>query len=146
MEGHELEINIEEESEKTDNGFSEKRDARLLEGKRMDNSQVKKAQPTTRLKPVVLPKQKILKRAARVETSRRDKILSAHENNAHAIIDLIRTLGLVAKGSVRREEQLMEEVKKRQRLQEELLNALVLEQRGDLTEDTLSKELQDLIK
>ncbi|HYK08208.1 MAG TPA: hypothetical protein VEW42_01770 [Candidatus Eisenbacteria bacterium] len=146
MEGREIEIEIPSLPEKTDDGFSEKRAARILEGKRVDNSQVKKQQPPTRLKPLVLPKQKILKRAARVEVSRRERILSAHEKNAHAIIDLIHTLGLVAKGSVRREEQLMEEIKIRQKLQEELLNALVLEQRGDLVEDTLSKELQDLIK
>ena len=40
----------------------------------------------------------------------------------------------------------MTEMRARQHIQEELLNALGLESQGQLTEDTLSKELLNLIK
>ena len=135
------EFSSETKIEKTDKGFSEKRAARILEGKRMDNSQTKKR------KPFVLQKQqKVIKRAARGQVSSREKIIAAHEKNAKALIELIKTLGLLAQGSIRQEEQLMVEIRARQKIQEELLNALVLESRGQLTENTLPKELQDLVK
>lgn len=154
--GHGAEFEASKQIEKTEKGFSEKRAARILEGKRMDNAQVKKRKPI-----VFSAKQKILKRAARVakrldqktrkraarlELSQREKILEAHEKNAKALIALIKTLGILAKGSERQEEQLMMEIRARQKIQEELLNALVLESRGQLSEDALPKELHDLIK
>lgn len=120
----------------TERGYSEKRAARALE-----NSQVKKRNP------FVLPiKQKVFSRAARGRVSAKDKILAAHEKNAKVLIDLIKTLGLLTKDSVRQEENLMEEIRNCQKIQDELLNALVLENRGELKEETLSQSVRDLIQ
>lgn len=128
--------------ETMDSGFSEKRAARVLEGKQTDNSQIKKR------KPLVLPvRQKVIKRASRTQhVSTREKILAAHQKNAQALLELIQSLGLLTKDSLSQEEQLMMQIRARHKIQEQLLNALVLDSQGQLQEDTLPKELADLIK
>src|SRR5579872_1678373 len=86
--------------ETTDQGFSEKRAARVIEGKNTDKKR----------KPIILP----IRHTALTAPSQKEKILAAHEKNAKMFIDLIKTLGLLAKGSLRQEENLMEEIRKRQ--------------------------------
>ena len=131
----------------TENGFSEKRAARIIEGKQQDNSQVKKSLPAGRHgKPVSAATQAVLNRAARLQKSTKEKILAAHKKNADALIELIQSLNMLAKDSLAQEEQLMMQIRARHRLQEELLDALALETQGQLKEESLSKEIRDLIK
>jgi len=76
MEGKSPEIIISEKSEPTDNGFSEKRAARLLEGVQKDNAQVRKKRPVVapariiRLPMVKRKRQSLSKKVV----SRRDAI------------------------------------------------------------------------
>ncbi len=135
------EIFIENPEEKTDAGFSEKRAARVLEGKQQDNSQVKKRKPL-----VLSPKQKIVSRAARVGMSNREKLLVAYHTNSEDIHTLLESLHSVSQGAWRQSEQLHAEIHGKQKLQEEVMHAIILDSKGELQIDTLSKELADLIK
>lgn len=139
--------------ENTDKGFSEKRAARVIEGKHADNSQIKKRklfvstrQKTGSSRIRIIQKGKTLTRAARTEKSLKEKIFVAYEKNSEEIQKLMRNFSVLSQGSFSATEQLMIEMRARQHLQEELLNALAFAGRGELTEDTLSKELADLIK
>lgn len=153
MEGRSPEF-LSKKPEITEKGFSEKRAARIIEGKQQDNSQVKKRKPiivkqkTTRIlsRLRLVPKNKSVKRAARVSLSLKDKILAAYEKNSEEIQRLMRSFSILLHSQFPASEQLMAQMRARQHLQEELLNALALEGRGELTEETLSKELVDLIK
>lgn len=139
--------------EKTDDGFSEARSAKIVEGKGMDTKQVKKR------KPVISSSSRILNRpgATRpvrqrvrvnqsIVVSRKERIVAVYKENSYAIISLVEQLNAIDGTNFRQEEQVIEEIRKRRHLQEELLNALVLEQRHQLTEEAISKEAWNLIK
>src|SRR5690348_3913875 len=153
MEGRSPEF-LSKKPETTEKGFSEKRAARIIEGKQQDNSQVKKRKPIpvkqkaaralSRLR--LVPKNKSVKRAARMNISLKDKILAAYEKNHEEIQKLMHQFTILSQGSFPAAQTLMTEMRARQHLQEELLNALALEGRGELIESALSKELIDLIK
>ena len=146
--------------EKTDTGFSEKRAARIMEGKQHDNSQVKKTLPAGRQGKLMAVKQKIIQQIARrdiVKSARqvnqstrvraivsiREKILAAFDNNEKQLHELVHTLeGL----DVVRATEVFQKIVTKQTVQKELLTLLVLEQKGETPEDVLSKQLANLVK
>lgn len=152
MEGRSPEI-LSQKTEATDQGFSEKRAARITEGKQADNSQLSKRKhlPEPKQKPVRTGRTdngqvKPLKRAARVEPSLKEKLLAAYSDNAKAMGEMATSLTVLSTTSVEAAAELMTAMRTKQKLQEQLLNALEAESKDELTEDTLPKELQDLIK
>lgn len=149
--------------EPTDDGFSEAKSAKAAEGKGMDTKQVKKRIPASRqgksvisrssrlIRPVRTPRpirQRVVPQttAEPVELSRKEKIIRAYKQNATALINLAEMLNTIDGSNFRQEEQVLDEIKEKRHLQEELLHALVLEQRHQLTEEAISKEAWNLVK
>lgn len=151
-----------EKPEETDAGFSETKSAKVIEGKGMDTKQVlpagrqvKKRKPiisaTTRvLHPLRIPRpirQRVVPSTAPItELSRKEKIVLAYKANADALLGLVDLLYTIDGSNFRQEEQALDEIKEKRHLQDELLHALVLEQRHQLTEEAISKEAWNLIK
>ncbi len=136
--------------EKTDDGFSETKSAKAVEGKGMDTKQVKKRKPVvpTRLMRPLRTGRAVRQRIVvpSVAVSRKEKIVTAYKENSTVIVQLVELLNTIDGANLRQEEQIITEIKERRHLQEELLNALILEQRHQLTEEAISKEAWNLIK
>lgn len=138
--------------EKTDDGFSEAKSAKIAEGKGMDTKQVKKRKPVipassrlfSRGNPVSRPvRQRVVQP---VDLSRKEKIVKSYQENAQALVALVEAYQHLDGTNLRQEEQLLLEIKDKQYIQEQLVHALVLEQRNQLSEETISKEAWALIK
>lgn len=143
--------------EKTDGGFSEKHTARVLEGKHHDNSQVKKRKPL-----VQAIKQKAIQQIVRRDYSQqqqqagnasvsevvslKEKILAAFEKNAGELSSIVQELGRLQQVETRRHEQLLQEAFIKQKIQGQLLTLLAQEQKGDMSDEDLSKQLANLVK
>lgn len=137
--------------EKTDDGFSEKKLAKTAEGVGNDTSTVKKRKPV-----VVNTKQRTGRTAPGqslptvhlplILPSRKEKIVTAYKKLTVEILPLLDQLSLLRGDNLRQEEQLVEEIKHKRHLQEELITALVLELKDQLSENALSKEAWDLVK
>lgn len=141
--------------EKTDDGFSEAKSAKTIEGKGMDTKQVKKRKPVVSgggrlLRPLRIPRtsrQRVVGQISVVsELSRKEKIIQAVKINTDALLGLVELLRQIDGSNFRQEEQALDEIREKGRLQEELLHALLLEQRHQLTEEAISKEVWELIK
>lgn len=152
-----VEFPKEQSDEKTDGGFSEKRIARVLEGKQHDNSQVKKRKPL-----VQAIKQKVIHQIARRDYSQqqqpasnlrvrtaisvKEKILAAFDKNAGELSSIVQELGRLQQAETRRHEQLLQEAFAKQKVQGQLLTLLAHEQKGDMSDEDLSKQLANLVK
>lgn len=139
--------------EKTDDGFSETKSARVVEGKGMDAKQVKKRKPvipgSSRLTRQVVRTPRTVRPTVGNQVaplSRKEKIITVYKENSLAIVGLVEQLNVLDGVNIRQEEQIIAEIKDRRHLQEELLNGLILEQRHQLTEEAISKEAWDLIR
>lgn len=110
-----------------DAGYSEKESAQITEGSQQDLKTQKKRTPAV---PVM---------------TRKDKIIAAYKTNLDKIITLVESLSRLEGVNHRQEEQIVDEIKRIRHLQEELLNALLLEQKGILTEESISKDAWVLI-
>lgn len=112
-----------------ESGYSEKEQAKVIEGTMQDSKQA-----GNKRKPVstMLPK--------------KEKILNAYKKNLYKILHLVEIISELQGKNYRQEEQITEEIKDLRHLQEELLNALLLEGKDMLTEDSISKEAWNLIQ
>lgn len=160
MEGRSPEFSP-EMPEKTDDGFSEAKSAKVIEGKGMDTKQVKKTLRHAQgkavvsgggrlLRPLRIPRtsrQRVVGQSSPVsELSRKEKIIQAVKVNTDALLGLVDLLRQIDGSNFRQEEQALDEIREKRRVQEELLQALLLEQRHQLTEEAISKEVWELIK
>lgn len=128
--------------EKTDDGFSEEKLAKAAEGVSVDDSSLKKRKPASSLtRPLRLP---VVRK--RGEMSQKEKILSAYRKNSSEILRLVESLYALNGANIRQEEQIHAEIKQRRSLQEELVTALILEQKHQLSKETISKEAWNLIQ
>lgn len=131
----------------TDDGFSEAKLSKAVEGKGMDTKQVKKRKPiipTTRIVRSIRNPRPVRQRD--LQPSRKEKIVKAYKKNSATIVELVALLNTIDGINLRQEEQVIVEIKEKQHMLTELLNALVLEQRNQLTEEAISKEAWNLIK
>lgn len=110
-----------------DAGYSEKASAQVTEGVQQDLKNQKKRTPAFSV------------------VSRKEKIITAYKNNLDKIIALVESISRLEGINHRQEEQIVDEIKSIRHLQEELLNALLLEQKGILTEESISKDAWALI-
>lgn len=138
MEGRSIEFAV-PTPETTDNGFSEKRAARIIEGKKQDISQAKTRHSKSATFPAVGSNHAI-------SHSRKERILLAYRQNSAKLMKLMQSIAELDGKNSRLEEGILEEVKERRALQEEFLNALLLEVKNQLDENAISKEAWDLIK
>ncbi len=139
--------------EKTDAGYSEKKSAQILEGKQQDDSQVKKRKPLVRSmqqsgRQVLRLGQKgrSVQDGGVVPQSIKEKVFALYQANAQVLSQLLSSLGHLSEGSVRYEEQLLDEIRVKQKIQEEIVRVLILTRRGEVLQEALPKDLQDLIK
>lgn len=110
----------------TESGYSEEEQAKIVEGSLTDIKQLKKR------KPLVI-------------VDRQVKIIAAYDQTHQKIMGLLAELKQIV-GNPRHQEKVIEEMKSLRTLQDELLQCLLLEQRGELSEDTTSQEAWNLIK
>lgn len=116
-----------------ESGYSEEELAKAVEGSQQD---VKNPPAGGGNKRKPLPTTK----------SRKDKIIATYRENLEKIFRNIEAIADLNGKNFRQEEQLIEEIRLLRHLQEELLNALLLEQKGLLKEESISKEAWNLIK
>ncbi|HEX7042873.1 MAG TPA: hypothetical protein VF189_06485 [Patescibacteria group bacterium] len=147
------------ESVPTDNGFSESKISKIIEGKNTDNKQIVSSNPQDKKrKPAVSRLGRILRPIKSLGQSRKrvideskklslkEKIINAYKINSNELISLIDQTGNLDGKNIRQEEQLLDEIRQKKSIQEELLHALLLEQRNQLSEEAISKEVWNLIK
>lgn len=111
-----------------ESGYSEEEQAQDIEAKAFDIKNMKKRKP--------MP----------TAVSRKDAIIAEYRKNTEAILQLVQSVYELNGANIRQEEQIVMEIKKLRELQEELLNALILEQKGMLTPESISKMAWDLIE
>jgi len=112
----------------TDAGYSEKDAAKVVEGSLLDTKQIGN-------------KRKRLLH----DSSRKNKIIASYKANLEKIFQLVEAIAALEGKNYRQEEQLLEEIKRLRHLQEELLNALILDQKGSLSQENFSKEAWSMI-
>lgn len=106
--------------------YSEEEQAKIIEGSQVDIKQVKKRKPL-------------------LVVDRQAKIIAVYDQTHQSILGLLGELEQIV-GNFRHQEKVLEEIKLLRMLQEELVQCLLLEQRGELSEDTASQEAWNLIK
>ncbi len=111
-----------------ESGYSEAEQAKVIEGTQVDLRQLKKRKP-----------------AAPILTNRQDKILVAYQNSHDQMKMLLVSLNANA-DNPRHHEKILEEIKSLKELQDELLQCLLLEHRGELSQITASNRAWNLIK
>lgn len=109
-----------------ESGYSEKEQAQIMEGSTVDTKQIKK-------------------RVASLPVDRQAKILTAYRNTQQAILELLNQLKESTINS-RHQEKILEEIRALHVVEEELVQCLLLEQKGELSENTASQEAWNLIK
>lgn len=112
-----------------ESSYSEEDQAKVIEGSNTDIKQVGNKRKRTSQ-----------------SVSHKEKIIKSYRNNLERIISLVESLSILEGTNHRQEEQIVEEIKNIRHLQEELLNALLLEQKGVLSEESISKEAWSLIQ
>ena len=110
----------------TESGYSEEEQAKIIEGSLTDIKQLKKRKPV-------------------VAVDRQVKIIAAYDQTHQKIMELLAELRQIV-GNLRHQEKVLEEMKSLRMLQDELVQCLFLEQRGELSKDTTSQEAWNLIK
>ena len=113
------------EQSQNENGYSEEEQAKVIEGSQVDLKQLKKR------KPLVVDRQA--------------KILTAYDTTHQTIVGLVKELQIVS-NNPRHQEKIIEEIKLLRSIQEELLQCLLLEQKGELSEEKASQDVWNLIK
>ena len=145
----------EEKIDPTDDGFSEAKSAKAIEGKGMDQKQGKKRKPVIGVSRIIRSVRQTGPARQRIggpiapatfELSQKERIVKAYKENAEALLALVEQLKSIDGSNLRQEEHTLSEIREKKHLQEELLHALVLEQKQQLTEDAISKEAWNLIK
>ena len=129
--------------EKTDDGFSEKKLAKAAEGMSVDDGTMKKRKPAS--SPISRPFRFSAGRKG-IELSQKEKIFLAYRKNSSDILRLVESLYALNGANIRQEEQIHGEIKRRRALQEELVTALILEQKHQLSKEAISKEAWNLIQ
>lgn len=110
-----------------DSGYSEEEQAKIIEGTNQDTKQIgNKRKPLSTI-------------------SRQEKIMYAYQELTDSTAHLIQSLAQIH-GNERQTDLVMDEIKRLRILQDELLQMLLLEQRGELSEKTVSKEAWNLIQ
>ncbi|HET9947041.1 MAG TPA: hypothetical protein VFQ63_03180 [Patescibacteria group bacterium] len=109
-----------------DAGFSEEEQAKVIEGSHMDIKQIKKRKPIQTV-------------------SRQQKIYSSYLALGEKVSLLVGQLSDMTDNE-RQRDMLLSEIKQIRALQDELLSCLLLEQRGELSQLTTSKEAWNLIE
>jgi len=109
-----------------ESGYSEEEQAQIVEGSTVDTKQVKK-------------------RVASLPVDRQAKILDAVRQTQATRVDLLKQLQESTINS-RHQEKILEEIRSLHILEEELVQCLLLEQKGELSERTASQEAWNLIK
>ena len=117
------------EKTRKDSSYSEEEQAKIVE----DSNQDTKQTGNKRKRVVSL-------------SSRKEKIIKSYRANLEKIFQLVETISTLEGQNYRQEEQIVEEIKKIRHLQEELLTALILEQKGALTPESVSEETWILIE
>jgi hypothetical protein len=69
----------------------------------------------------------------------------SYRKNLEKIFQLVESISVLEGKNYRQEEQIVEEIKSLRHLQEELLNALILEGKDMLSEESVSKDVWNLI-
>ncbi len=118
-----------EEPVNKESSYSEEEQAKVIEGSTVD---IKQAGNKRKPLPSAL--------------SRKEKIVAVYKRNLEKILQLVETISQISGKNYRQEEQIMEEIKSLRHVQEELLNALLLEGKGQLTEKSISQEAWNLIQ
>lgn len=121
---------------KKESSYSETEQAQVVEGSAMDVKQV----------PSVSSGQAGNKRKPIASLSQQDKIIAVYRKNSGKILSYVQSIYDLNGANPRQEEQIVEEIKRLRKIQEELLNALLLEQKGSLSQESISKEAWNLIQ
>ena len=113
------------EKSRLESGYSEEEQAKVIEGSQVDIKQVKKRTP--------------------VALDMQTKILNAYKKTHEVIVSLLEQLQ-GSPNNARYQDKIVEEIKELREVQEELMQCMLLEQRGELSEATASMRAWDLIK
>src|SRR5260221_7753009 len=110
----------------SDSGYSETEQVKIIEGSTVDIKIAKKR------KPLII-------------VSRQEKIFAEYQKTHDTILLLLKSLEDL-QDNPRHQEKALEEIKSLRVFQDELLHSLLLEQRGELTQQTASQAVWNLIK
>lgn len=110
----------------TENGYSEEEQAKVIEGAQVDIKQLKKRKPAASL-------------------NRQAKILEVYNENHQKILGLLSQLPQTS-ANPRHQEKIVEELNALQKLQEELIQCVLLEEKGELSQTTVTAQAWNLIK
>lgn len=110
-----------------DSSYSEEEQAKIIEGNLMDIKNQKKRKPLQIV-------------------SRQEKIVNAYQKVSDKINELVVAISDLPSGNPRQSEMLLGEIRDLRKTQDELLHMLVLEQKGELTKDMVSKESWSLVE
>ena|SRR5258706_377427 len=112
---------------KHESGYSEEEQVRVIEGSQVDIKQVKKRKPL-------------------LQVSRQQKIVIAYQELSEKVFQLVTSLSSLHGENLRKSENILEDIREIRKMQDELLNALVLEQKGNLDKSAISKSTWNLIE
>jgi len=110
-----------------ESGYSEEEQVRIIEGSQVDIKQVKKRKPL-------------------LQVSRQQKIVIAYQELSEKVFQLVTSLSSLHGENLRKSEHILEDIREIRKMQDELLNALVLEQKGNLDKSAISKSTWNLIE
>ena len=110
-----------------DSSYSEEEQAKVIEGSLTDIKNPKKRQP--------------------LETvSRQEKIIVAYKKITDQILNTMQEMSKLGSNNMRQEDLLLDDIKELRKRQDELLHMLMLEQRGELREGSVSAQAWKLIQ
>lgn len=110
-----------------DSSYSEEEQAKIIEGSFMDIKNPKKRVPLQTV-------------------SRQEKIIAAYQKITDQILKTMQEMSELATNNLRQVELLLDDIKELRKRQDELLHMLILEQRGELREDSVSSQAWKLIQ
>ncbi|MGH7245405.1 MAG: hypothetical protein ACREGI_00545 [Candidatus Levyibacteriota bacterium] len=117
------------EKTKTESGYSEKEQAKIVEGKTKDISVIRKRQAD-----------------GQQTDSQKEKILKGYHELSGRVNALVEEYYNLETQNHRQAENLLEEIKTLREIQEELLHCMVLASKGQLNKESVSQEVWDLIE